>query len=129
MDKQLSDLFTTVKQDKSLFSKYLNPKDGETFVGRYKGFTEGFGKFGPTIQYLFDVEGIEKTLTKPKTSTTLLKTLIDADINVGDLVKVTRYGEKSTTSYRIVKLNIFMNPGEIQLEQENEKSVADIFKK
>ena len=83
-------------------SMWLRLKNRDSFTGKFVGVTDKddkgqrlSDKFGPTIYWYFEVDGIKKTFNKKA------KSFITAmgDVTPGQTVKVTCQGERTETRY------------------------------
>ena len=117
MTKNLSDY---VKNN----SKFLNIQDGESVELVYKGYSIVADKFNPgkeTVSYLFQDEN-GKTIPWNKSSNRIATQM--NKINVGESVKITRYGESFETKYKIQPVNptVLRGAPEPQMEMEPDES-------
>lgn len=83
-------------------SSFISLEVGESFVGAYRGFKRVPNNFDPekeAIELTFEINGSEKTMT----SMSLPKFLVDADVNAGDNVEVTKVSKKGNSITWLVK--------------------------
>lgn len=83
-------------------SQFISLEVGESFVGVYKGFKRVPNNFDPdkeSIELTFEINGNDKTMT----SMSLPNALLDADVNSGEKVEVTKVSKKGNTITWLVK--------------------------
>lgn len=93
-----SDLNNYIKSN----SKHLKIEDGETVQMVYKGFSIIPDRFNPgkeTVSYLLAYPDTGKTTSWNKSSTKVASQM--NQIQAGETISITRFGEGTETSYKI----------------------------
>ena len=118
----LQTIYESAKADRKDNFKFVKIEEGEIFKGEFVGVNDIINNFGQEChEYKFNTENGEKLFQNG--SFRLLQAMMTAGVEEGDIIEISKTGDKFETQYFVKK--ILGKDGLVGMKEDEEKEKAE----